>query len=132
MTKRPDVAAPPACILIVDDERQNRELLEVMLAPEGYRLVTATSGAEALERVAHEAPDLILLDIMMPGMDGYQVAARIKADAATRDIPVVMLTALDDRSSRIHGLSVGAVEFLTKPLNRTELCERVKALLRVA
>ncbi len=103
-----------------------------MLEPEGYRLVTATSGAEALERVVHEAPDLILLDIMMPGMDGYQVAARIKADAATRDIPVIMLTALDDRSSRIHGLSVGAVEFLTKPLKRTELCERVKALLRVA
>jgi DNA-binding response OmpR family regulator len=130
MNTRPGVAAPPARILIVDDERHNRQLLEVILEPEGYLLATATSGEEALAIVAQQPPDLILLDVMMPGMDGYQVAARIKADGATKDIPVIMLTALDDRSSRIHGLRVGAEDFLTKPVDRAELCVRVKKLLR--
>jgi DNA-binding response OmpR family regulator len=130
MNTRSGGAAPPARILIVDDERHNRQLLEVILEPEGYLLATATSGEEALAIVAQQPPDLILLDVMMPGMDGYQVAARIKADGATKDIPVIMLTALDDRSSRIHGLRVGAEDFLTKPVDRAELCVRVKKLLR--
>jgi PleD family two-component response regulator len=129
MSTRPDVAAAPARILIVDDERFNRQLLEVMLAPEGYLLATASSGEEALTMVAERPPDLILLDVMMPGMDGYQVAARIKGNVASRDIPVILLTALDDRSSRIHGLRVGAEDFLTKPVNHIELTIRVKKLL---
>lgn len=133
MTAGLDVVAPsrPARILIVDDERNNRELLEIMLAPDGYLLATATSGEEALAMVAKEPPDLILLDIMMPGMNGYQVAATIKANAATSSIPVIILTALGDRSSRIHGLSAGAEEFLTKPVNHAELSMRVKNLLRL-
>ena len=118
-------------ILIVDDERRNRELLEVMLSTEGYLLETATCGDEALRMVARQPPDLILLDIMMPGMDGYQVAARIKGNVATKHILIIMLTALDDRNSKMHGLSAGAEEFLTKPVNRAELCSRVRDLLRL-
>ena len=93
MNPSPDVSGHPARILIVDDERQNRQLLEIMLAPEGFVLLTAASGEEALAMVALEAPDLILLDIMMPRMDGYQAVARIKGNLATRNIPVIMLTA---------------------------------------
>ena len=128
MTGTPAVARR-ARVLIVDDERLNIQLLEVMLEPEGYQLVTAGSGEAALEAVAHHPPDLVLLDIMMPGMTGYQVATRIKADPATRHIPIVMLSALDDRNSKAHGLSAGADAFLTKPVNRAALCERVKELL---
>jgi CheY-like chemotaxis protein len=116
-------------ILIVDDERKNRQLLEVLLGAEGYALESAASGDEALAIVARQAPDLVLLDIMMPGMNGYQVAAAIKADAATRHVRVVMLSALDDRNSQAHGLKVGADAFLTKPVNRVELCALVRSLL---
>ena len=128
MTQAREVA-PRARVLIVDDERLNVQLLEVMLEPEGYELVTAESGEAALEAVAHHPPDLMVLDIMMPGMTGYQVATRIKEDPATRHIPIVMLSALDDRNSRAHGLSAGAEAFLTKPVNRAALCQQVKALL---
>lgn len=128
MTQAPGIA-PRARVLIVDDERLNVQLLEVMLEPEGYQLVTAESGEAALEAVAHHPPDLMVLDIMMPGMTGYQVAARIKEDPATRHIPIVMLSALDDRNSKAHGLSAGAEAFLTKPVNRAALCQQVKALL---
>jgi DNA-binding response OmpR family regulator len=121
-----------ARILVVDDERRNRDLMEVMLGAEGYRVITATCGTDALAMVAEQLPDLVLLDVMMPGMDGYQVATRIKSDPATRHIPVMILTALDDRNSEIHGLNSGAEGFLTKPVNRAELCLRVRDLLRVA
>ena len=116
----PDVSKAPR-ILIVDDERKNRQLIEVMLGDDGYELLTATCGEDALAMIARERPDLVLLDVMMPGMDGYQVAARIKADPATATLPVVILTALGDSNSRAHGLGAGAVEFLTKPINRAEL-----------
>src|SRR4029077_16514755 len=97
MNPSPDIADHPARILIVDDERLNRQLLEVMLAPEGFLLLTAASGEEALAMVAEQPPDLILLDLLMPGMDGYQVTARIKGNIATKNIPVIVITALDDR-----------------------------------
>jgi DNA-binding response OmpR family regulator len=116
-------------ILIVDDERRNRQLLEVVLGAEGYALESATGGEEALRLVAARPPDLVLLDIMMPGMNGYQVAAAIKADAATRHVLVVMLSALDDRNSRAHGLHMGADAFLAKPVNRAEVCDLVRSLL---
>jgi DNA-binding response OmpR family regulator len=116
-------------ILIVDDERRNRQLLEVMLGAEGYALESASAGEEALRIVAERPPDLVLLDIMMPGMNGYQVAATIKADAATRHVLVVMLSALDDRNSRAHGLNMGADAFLAKPVNRAEVCDLVRSLL---
>jgi signal transduction histidine kinase len=121
----------PPRILIVDDERRNAELLKIMLVPEGYTLLTATSGQEALGLLAEQKPDLILLDVMMPGMDGYQVVGKIKENPATRNIPVIMLTALDDRNARMVGLNAGAEDFLTKPVDRAELCVRVRNLLRL-
>src|SRR6185503_17227611 len=97
---RPDGAAAPARILVVDDERHNRQLLEVMLATEDVVVETAASGEEALALVAAQPPDLVLLDVMMPGIDGYQVASTIKANHATANIPVILITALDDRQAR--------------------------------
>jgi signal transduction histidine kinase/DNA-binding response OmpR family regulator len=126
-----DTAEHPARVLIVDDELRNRELLKIMLAPEGYQLLTAASGEEALDSVAQQPPDLILLDVMMPETDGYHVAAKLKASAATKSIPVIMVTALDDRNARMLGLTAGADDFLTKPVDRPELCLRVRNLLRL-
>ena len=118
-------------VLIVDDQRRNAELLKIMLTPEGYLLLTASGGAEALGLLADQHVDLILLDVMMPGMDGYEVVGKIKENPATRNIPVIMLTALDDRNARMVGLNAGAEDFLTKPVDRAELCVRVRNLLRL-
>jgi PAS domain S-box-containing protein len=131
MSRAPDVADHLQRILIVDDELQNRQLLEVMLAREGCLVQTAASGDEALAMVAQQPPDLILLDVMMPGLDGFQVTRRLKGAAATRSIPVIILTALDDRDARMLGLSAGAEDFLTRPINHGELCMRVRNLLRL-
>jgi two-component system cell cycle sensor histidine kinase/response regulator CckA len=127
----PDVADHPARILIVDDERPDRHVLEVMLGLEGFCLLTAASGDEALAMVAQQPPDLMLLDVMMPGMDGYQVAGKLKGNLATKNIPIIMVTAVDDRNGRMLGLSAGAEDFLTKPVDRAELCVRVRNLLRL-
>jgi signal transduction histidine kinase len=126
-----NIADIPPRVLIVDDERRNVELLKVMLASEGYVLLTASNGEDAIALLADQQPDLILLDLMMPGMDGYQVAAKIKQNPATNNIPVIMLTALDDRSAKMLGLNAGAEDFLTKPVDRAELCVRVRNLLRL-
>jgi CheY-like chemotaxis protein len=99
-------AAPT--ILIVDDEAQNRRLLAVLLRPEGYQTESAASGEEALSSIAHCAPDLILLDIMMPGIDGYQVASILKANPATANIPIIMVTSYGERSARLAGLDAGS------------------------
>jgi signal transduction histidine kinase/CheY-like chemotaxis protein len=118
-------------VLIVDDEPVNLKLLETMLAPDGHLLTRAESGEDALASLKFDPPDLILLDVMMPGMDGYQVARRIKNNIATRNIPIIMITALADRESRIRGLEAGAEDFLNKPVDRAELQVRVKNLLRL-
>ncbi len=131
MTQIGDASAPPARILIVDDERHTQQILEAMLRSEGFTLLSASDAEQALVVVAEQAPDLILLDVMLPGMDGYEFAAKIKAEPRTRSIPIVMVTALDDRSARIHGLSAGAEDFVTKPVDRAELCIRVRNLLRL-
>ncbi len=131
MILTPGIADNAARILIVDDERQNRQLLEAMLAPEGYRFLTAASGEEALTLVAQQPPDLILLDLMMPAMDGCQVAGKLKGNIATSSIPVILITARDDRDARMLGLSAGAEDFLTKPVDRAELSVRVRNLLRL-
>jgi len=120
-----------AAILIVDDELPNRKLLETLLHPEGYRTCAVADGMQALASVAQCAPDLILLDVMMPCMDGYQVARTLKADPATSNIPIIMITALIDRSARLEGLNAGVEEFLAKPIDRAELWLRVRNLLRL-
>jgi diguanylate cyclase (GGDEF)-like protein/PAS domain S-box-containing protein len=125
------MTAAPATILIVDDEIRNCRLLEALLHPEGYLTLVAANGEEALAAVALHAPDLVLLDIMMPGMDGYQVASSLKANPATANIPVIMVTAQSDRDTRLAGLNAGAEEFLTKPVDRAELWIRVRNLLRL-
>jgi diguanylate cyclase (GGDEF)-like protein len=118
-------------ILIVDDDAQNRKLLVALLRPEGYRTSTAASGEDALRLVADQAPDLILLDIAMPGMDGFEVARRLKGDPGTANIPIIMVSALSDRGPRLSGLKAGAEDFLTKPVDRVELWLRVRNLLRL-
>ncbi|MEQ1743715.1 MAG: EAL domain-containing protein [Candidatus Nitrotoga sp.] len=120
-----------ATILIVDDEPRNRDLLEALLKPEGYLTVTANSGEEALAMVAEMPPDLILLDVMMTGINGYDVAAKLKANPDTRNLPIIMLSALGDRGSKLAGLNAGAEDFLTKPIDRVELWVRVRNLLRL-
>jgi diguanylate cyclase (GGDEF)-like protein len=121
----------PATILIVDDDSSNRKLLETLLQPEGYVTLCAASGEDALALIGKQPPDLILLDVMMPGIDGYELASILKADPATAGIPIVMVTALIDRSARVAGLGSGAEEFLAKPVDRTELWLRVRNLLRL-
>ena len=107
----------PSTILIVDDEPMNRKLLEALLRPEGYRTRTAASGLDALASVMELPPDLILLDVMMPGMNGYAVARTLKGDPATAGIPIVMLSARRDPDGRLQGLEAGAEDFLTKPVD---------------
>ncbi|MDQ3673283.1 MAG: response regulator, partial [Gemmatimonadota bacterium] len=131
MTTNSSNAGEGACVLIVDDQVHNIELLKVMLMPEGYQLLTATGGEEALAIVARQPPDLILLDVMMPGMDGYEVAAKLKDRTISKHIPIIMVTAMDDRAGRLLGLNAGADDFLTKPVDRAELSVRVRNLLRV-
>ncbi|MDB5839521.1 MAG: hypothetical protein JWQ23_1473 [Herminiimonas sp.] len=122
---------PASTILIVDDEIHNRRLLEALLQPEGYRTLTAVNGEDALAATASHQPDLIVLDVMMPGMNGYEVAKLLKASASTASIPIIMVTALDDRGARLAGLDAGVEDFLTKPVDRAELWLRVRNLLRL-
>jgi len=118
-------------ILIVDDDEKNLKLMSALLTGYGYSFETAINGIEAFRKTKEFSPDLILLDIIMPEMDGYEVCRRLKRDPSTQHIPVVMITALADRDSRINGLEAGANDFLTKPFDRVELMLRVKNLLRV-
>lgn len=117
-------------ILVVDDEPFNVELLEGMLSMD-YDILTAYNGNEALEQVEKNSPDLILLDIMMPGLNGYEVCRRLKTNDATLSIPVVMVTALKEREDKIKAIQAGADDFLSKPVDQHELNARVKSLLRV-
>jgi len=118
-------------ILAVDDEHKNIKLLEAKLAPEGYVLETATNGQKALDKVKRSLPDLILLDVLMPAMNGYQVARCLKEDKEARIIPIVMVTILNKVEDRVKALEVGANDILTKPLDKTELRARVQSLLKV-
>ncbi|MDJ0686425.1 MAG: PleD family two-component system response regulator [Alphaproteobacteria bacterium] len=120
-----------ARVLVVDDLPPNVKLLEAKLTSEYFDVVSANDGPSALRLIAESAPDIVLLDVMMPGMDGFEVCRRIKQDPKTTHIPVVMVTALSDTADRVRGLQAGADDFLTKPLNDTALFARVRSLVRL-
>lgn len=123
--------ARPPTVLVVDDHVQNLELIGALMQAEGYRVLTARDGLEALEQVAQAPPDLILLDIQMPGLDGYAVCQRLKANPTTRLIPVVLLTALGDEEHKLEGIEAGADDFLSKPISQASLRVRVRSLLKL-
>ncbi|HZI94693.1 MAG TPA: response regulator [Patescibacteria group bacterium] len=120
-----------ARILVVDDEPRNIRLLESLLARDDYQVLKATDGQEACRRIIEDNPDLVLLDAMMPQMNGFEVCSWIRGRAATALMPVVMVTALNSTEEKVHALETGADDFLSKPINRMELTAKVKALLRV-
>jgi len=121
----------PAKILVVDDTPQNVKLLADLLTVKGYSVTTAANGSEALEKIAAEPPDLVLLDIMMPGLSGYDVCRKIRNNPSTTLLPVVLVTSLDPQKERVTGIEAGADDFLSKPINRPELLARVTSLLRI-
>lgn len=126
-----DFPRPPHILLLVDDEERNLSLLESFLSPHGWRTSRALEGETALRLAAAEAPDCILLDMMLPGLDGFEVCRRLKADPATSLIPVIMVTALQKCEDRARGLEAGADDFISKPVNPEELRARVRSLLRL-
>ncbi|MFZ3046358.1 MAG: two-component system response regulator [Desulfatirhabdiaceae bacterium] len=118
-------------ILVVDDQPQNVELLEAYLVPQGYEIVTATTGEEALKELSGNQIDLILLDVMMPGMDGFEVTRRVRQDNTHRLIPIILVTALRETKDRVMGIEAGCDDFISKPLDKIELLARVRSLLKV-
>ena len=126
-----DTFLPQSTVLIVDDNPQNVELLQAFLESLPVRIVTASDGVEALEKVEQHKPDLILLDIMMPRLSGFQVCRRIKEDPKTRDVQVLMVTALNELGDIEQATECGTDDFVSKPVNKFELLTRVKSLLRV-
>ena len=124
MTRRPT-------ILIVDDNSTNIELLKTQLKPYPYHLDTAEDGEEALEKIARHQPDLVLLDLMMPRISGFEICQRIKNDKKTQFIPIIVITALQEPSDKLKAIELGADDFLVKPINRLELTTRIKSLLRM-
>jgi adenylate cyclase len=121
----------PAKILVVDDTPKNVKLLADLLTVKGYTVATAASGREALAQIETDCPDLVLLDVVMPEMSGYEVCRKIRENPATQIMPIVMVTALDPGEERIKGIDAGADDFLTKPINQAELLARVRSLLRI-
>jgi CheY-like chemotaxis protein len=127
-----DDTAATSTILVVDDNQQNLELIVAYLDALNCEVTTAVDGAEALDKARQSPPDLILLDVMMPRMSGFECCRKLKADPNTRDIPVIMVTALNELGDIERGVESGTDDFITKPVNRLELVTRVKSLLRVS
>ena len=120
-----------ARLLIVDDTPQNLRLISDFLAEQGFELMLTRSGAQALEKLQLATPDLVLLDVRMPGMDGFEVCRRLKADPSVADIPVIFMTALDDSAHKVEGFRLGAVDYVTKPIQRDELLARIRLHLQL-
>ena len=118
-------------ILIVDDEDRNRRLMEALLLPMGYEVLQAVNGKDAIEKAKEMSPDVILMDVMMPVMDGFEAVKVLKQDEETQIIPVVMVTALREVNDRIRAMEAGADDFLSKPVDKTELRTRVQTLVKV-
>jgi putative two-component system response regulator len=118
-------------ILVVDDQPQNVELLEAHLVPQGYDIITAASGEEALEKLSKHSIDLILLDVMMPGMNGFEVARRVRQDNAHQLLPIILVTSLRDTEDRVMGIEAGCDDFISKPVEKVEILARVRSLLKV-
>ena len=118
-------------ILVVDDQPQNIELLEAHLVRQGYEIIQAESGEEALEKLSSNQVDLVLLDVKMPRMSGFEVLAKLRADKKTQRIPVVMITAHKENEDRVKALESGCDDFISKPFDKHELLARVKSLLRI-
>ncbi len=131
ITMADPAASAQSRVLIVDDNQQNCELIEAYLAAEPVDVAMAFDGQEAIDKVPEFKPDLILLDIMMPRMSGYEVCKHLKQNAATKDIPILMVTALNEMGDIEKAVNAGCDDFLTKPVNRLELTTRVRSLLRV-
>ncbi len=121
----------PGKILVVDDEPAGRDTLEAILEGQNYTLIMATNGPQALELIVENQPDVMLLDVMMPGMSGFEVCRRIRSDEKLAEIPIIILTALDDRKSLITALEAGADDFITKPVDRYELSARLAGIMRL-
>jgi putative two-component system response regulator len=124
-------SATTGTILVADDQLANRELLDELLTAQGFKVVTAADGAEALQQLSKVPVDLVLLDVMMPHVNGFETCAKIKANVETYLIPVVLVTALSDKQDRIEGIRAGADDFLSRPVDRTELLARVRSLLKL-
>ncbi|MCB1193666.1 MAG: response regulator [Leptospiraceae bacterium] len=118
-------------ILIVDDDETNIAVFDMLLKLENYQTIISKNGKDAIEKTASKQPDLVLLDVMMPIMDGFEVAKRLKGDPNTNKIPIIIITALNDHSSRLKGLEAGAEDFINKPVDKAELLARVKNLVRL-
>jgi DNA-binding response OmpR family regulator len=118
-------------ILVVDDNPTNLAVISQALRTEGWQIRIAVDGEDALSKVAHNPPELILLDVQMPGIDGFEVCKRLKADEATSDIPIIFMTALSDTDSKVKGLGLGAVDYITKPFEQQEAIARVRVHLQL-